>query len=382
MPTASPRRRCSTRCRRGSARRTSSGPSRCPRRRPRTLSVTSRAELLATLQADPLARGALATLGATAALALALALLGLLLGIVADRRDERGELFDLEAQGASPATIRTHLRVRAFLLGAFGLLGGLVTGAVLSALVLSLVEVTASSTQPEPPLRLAFDPPLLAAVVLGYALIGAVLVLVATRLPGRSLERAAEAVGMNAVELRDVFRVHSTPEGDAAALQGLSLTVAQGEVVAVLGPSGAGKSTLLRILAGLEAPSAGTVRVLGEEIGKLPPRRLADYRATRLGYVDQHYTRTLAPELSARALVSLQLGLRGERQPVRLARADELLERVGLGAKRDRRAVRALRRRAAAGRALRGAGARARASSSPTSRPASSTPGPPTSSTA
>jgi ABC-type lipoprotein export system ATPase subunit len=143
---------------------------------------------------------------------------------------------------------------------------------------------------------------------------------------------------VNAVELRDVFRVHSTPEGDAAALQGLSLTVAQGEVVAVLGPSGAGKSTLLRILAGLEAPSAGTVRVLGEEIGKLPPRRLADYRATRLGYVDQHYTRTLAPELSARALVSLQLGLRGERQPVRLARADELLERVGLGAKRDRRA--------------------------------------------
>jgi ABC-type lipoprotein export system ATPase subunit len=143
---------------------------------------------------------------------------------------------------------------------------------------------------------------------------------------------------MNAIELRDVFRVHSTPEGDAAALQGLSLTVAQGEVVAVLGPSGAGKSTLLRILAGLEAPSAGTVRVLGEEIGKLPPRRLADYRATRLGYVDQHYTRTLAPELSARALVSLQLGLRGERQPVRLARADELLERVGLGAKRDRRA--------------------------------------------
>ncbi len=142
---------------------------------------------------------------------------------------------------------------------------------------------------------------------------------------------------MNAVELRDVFRVHSTPEGDAAALQGLSLSVAEGEVVAVLGPSGAGKSTLLRILAGLEPPSAGTVRVLGEEIGKLPPRRLADYRATRLGYVDQHYTRTLAPELSARALVALQLGLRGERQPARLARADELLDRVGLGGKRDRR---------------------------------------------
>ncbi len=186
---------------------------------------------------------------------------------------------------------------------------------------------------------------------------------------------------MNAIELRDVFRVHSTPEGDAAALQGLSLTVAQGEVVAVLGPSGAGKSTLLRILAGLEPPSAGTVRVLGEEIGKLPPRRLADYRATRLGYVDQHYTRTLAPELSARALVSLQLGLRGERQPVRL-RAGRRAAR----ARRPRREARPPRRRSS--RAASSSASRfARrwhtrpASSSPTSRPASSTPGPPTSST-
>ncbi len=142
---------------------------------------------------------------------------------------------------------------------------------------------------------------------------------------------------MTAVELRDVFRVHSTPEGDAAALQGLSLAVQEREVVAVLGPSGAGKSTLLRLLAGLEQPSAGVVRVLGEEIGRLPPRRLADYRATLLGYVDQHYSRALAPELTARRLVALQLGLRGERESVRLARADELLERVGLAGKRDRR---------------------------------------------
>jgi ABC-type lipoprotein export system ATPase subunit len=142
---------------------------------------------------------------------------------------------------------------------------------------------------------------------------------------------------MNAIELRDVFRVHSTPEGDAAALQGLALTIQEGEVVTVLGPSGAGKSTLLRILAGVEQPSAGVVRVFGEEIGKLSPRRAATYRATMLGYVDQHYTRALAPELSARELVSLQLGLRGVSGTERLRRADELLERVGLAQKRDRR---------------------------------------------
>jgi ABC-type lipoprotein export system ATPase subunit len=140
-----------------------------------------------------------------------------------------------------------------------------------------------------------------------------------------------------AIELRDVFRVHSTPEGDAAALQGLSLQVADGEVLTVLGPSGSGKSTLLRLLAGLDRPSAGVVRVYGEDVGKLPSRRLARYRSSLLGYADQHYTRALAPELSARDLVALQLGLRGTPRPERLARADELLERVGLAAKRDRR---------------------------------------------
>ena len=139
-----------------------------------------------------------------------------------------------------------------------------------------------------------------------------------------------------AIELRDVFRVHSTPEGDAAALQGLSLQVADGEVLTVLGPSGSGKSTLLRLLAGLDRPSAGVVRVYGEDVGKLPSRRLARYRSTLLGYADQHYARALAPELTARDLVALLLGLRGTSRAERFARADELLERVGLTAKRDR----------------------------------------------
>ena len=142
---------------------------------------------------------------------------------------------------------------------------------------------------------------------------------------------------MSAIELKDVFRVHATAEGDAAALQGLSLRVADGEVLTVLGPSGSGKSTLLRVLAGLERPSAGVVRVYGEDVGKLPARRLAQYRSSLLGYADQHYGRALAPELGARELVALQLGLHGTARPKRLRRADELLERVGLAQKRDRR---------------------------------------------
>ena len=140
-----------------------------------------------------------------------------------------------------------------------------------------------------------------------------------------------------AVEVRDVFRVHSTPEGDAAALQGLTLTVREGEIVTVLGPSGSGKSTLLRILGGLDRPSAGNVRVFGAELSRLSTARLAAYRTETLGYADQHYALALAPELSARELVALPLGLRGATRRNRLARADALLERVGLADKRGSR---------------------------------------------
>ena len=139
------------------------------------------------------------------------------------------------------------------------------------------------------------------------------------------------------IDVRDVFRVHQTPEGDAAALQGLSLTVREHETVTVLGPSGSGKSTFLRMLAGLDRPSAGTVRVFGTELAKLPASDVARYRTRTVGYADQHYARALAPELSARELVGLELGLAGATATERNRRADELLERVGLADKRDAR---------------------------------------------
>jgi ABC-type lipoprotein export system ATPase subunit len=138
-----------------------------------------------------------------------------------------------------------------------------------------------------------------------------------------------------AVEVRDLFRVHAGAGGGVAALQGLTLTVPEGEVCVVLGPSGSGKTTLLRILAGLDRPSAGTARALGLDLTTLGARQRAAYRSASLGYADQHYWRALAGELTARQLVGLQLGLAGASSAERDRRADELLERVGLLDRRD-----------------------------------------------
>ena len=133
---------------------------------------------------------------------------------------------------------------------------------------------------------------------------------------------------MSAVEVRDLFRVYSTPEGHAAALQGLTLSVHDKEVVVVLGPSGSGKSTLLRVLAGLERPSAGSAQVFDADLGRLPGRRLAEYRSRTTGYVEQHYSRSLDPDLTACELVGVQLGLAGAPRAERERRADELGRRL------------------------------------------------------
>jgi Na+-transporting methylmalonyl-CoA/oxaloacetate decarboxylase gamma subunit len=156
------------------------------------MTVQSRAATLAQLQSDPLARGALITLAGTAIVALVLALLGLLLSAVGEVRDERGDLFDLEAQGASPATMRAQLRLRALLVALFGIAGGIALGAILSSLVISLVDVTATAAAPQPPLALVLDWPVLAVAAAAYVVAAAVLVGFATRLRGRAPQRAAE----------------------------------------------------------------------------------------------------------------------------------------------------------------------------------------------
>src|SRR5205085_7615026 len=127
------------------------------------------------------------------------------------------------------------------------------------------------------------------------------------------------------VLVKDVFRVHSMPEGEAAALQGLSLAVEEEELLVVYGPSGSGKTSLLRLLAGLDRPSSGLVQVFGADLPRLSGRALAGYRARTIGYLDQHYWRILSPELPIRDLVGLRLALGAVSPGAWRRRAEELL---------------------------------------------------------
>jgi putative ABC transport system ATP-binding protein len=114
-------------------------------------------------------------------------------------------------------------------------------------------------------------------------------------------------------------------------LDGLTLDIARGEAVAVIGPSGSGKSTLLGLIAGLDAPTAGSITVGGVDVTRLGESALARFRRETIGYVFQSYH--LIPTLTAAENVAVPLELAGERRVA--ARVRALLEQVGLGDRAD-----------------------------------------------
>ncbi|MBV8500406.1 MAG: ABC transporter ATP-binding protein [Paucibacter sp.] len=115
--------------------------------------------------------------------------------------------------------------------------------------------------------------------------------------------------------------------GELTILHDISFTLAKQESVAIVGASGSGKSTLLSILAGLDTPSAGTVRLRGQDLFTLDEDGRAAVRGAELGFVFQSFQ--LLPNLTALENVMLPLELRGEREAK--AQATAMLERVGLG---------------------------------------------------
>ena len=135
------------------------------------------------------------------------------------------------------------------------------------------------------------------------------------------------------LSLRDVTKTIDTGTHRVEILKGISFDVHKGEFVAVMGASGSGKSTLLGLVAGLDTPTSGSIRIEGEEISRLDEDRLAVLRGRKIGFVFQSYQ--LIPTLTAEENVLLPAELAGEDLATAQQRARELLKTVGLEQRLD-----------------------------------------------
>ncbi len=138
-----------------------------------------------------------------------------------------------------------------------------------------------------------------------------------------------------ALELKDVRRSFLQGTETLHVLRGANLSVARGEVVALVGPSGAGKSTFLQIAGLLERPDSGEVRVNGENCGHFSDDKRTELRRTRLGFVYQFHH--LLPEFSALENIVLPQLIAGRSKSDARDRAAELLATMGLAARADHR---------------------------------------------
>jgi putative ABC transport system ATP-binding protein len=153
---------------------------------------------------------------------------------------------------------------------------------------------------------------------------------------GRAMRKPIDAPSLDeAIEVRDVVKTYPLGAAEVVALDDLSLTIAHGEFAAIVGRSGSGKTTLLNLLAGIDRPTSGTVRVAGADLGRLSESELAAWRGENVGLVFQFFQ--LLPTLTVIENVMLPMDF-AKKIPVgaRRDRAQQLLERVGIGDQADK----------------------------------------------
>lgn len=131
------------------------------------------------------------------------------------------------------------------------------------------------------------------------------------------------------IEVRQLRKVYRMGKEKIVALNHVDLEIEEGEICCLFGTSGSGKSTLLNMLAGLEKPTKGTIKIKKVHVEKLNESQLAIFRQRYIGFVFQSYN--LIPTLTAQENVALPLIFQGVGKKEREARAKEMLEAVGLG---------------------------------------------------
>ncbi len=138
---------------------------------------------------------------------------------------------------------------------------------------------------------------------------------------------------MSFVQLEGVTKTYSKGDVEVVPLQDVTLSIERGEFFVLLGPSGSGKTTLLNLIAGIDRPQKGTIRVGGAELARLSSAKLSDWRAETVGYVFQ--SANLVPVLTAYENVELPLGLFPLSRAERHRRVLLALEAVGLSDRAD-----------------------------------------------
>ena len=131
------------------------------------------------------------------------------------------------------------------------------------------------------------------------------------------------------IETRNLTKEFIRDEFHVVALKDVSLQVAKGEFISLMGPSGSGKSTLLHLVAAMDRPTSGEIRVLGHNLGELSEREIAHWRNEHIGFVFQQFN--LIPVLTALENVELPLKLTNLNKAERLEHAATALKLVGLG---------------------------------------------------
>lgn len=137
------------------------------------------------------------------------------------------------------------------------------------------------------------------------------------------------------IEVKNLYKIYKVGQNKVRALNGVDMTIYKGEFCSIVGTSGSGKSTMLNMLAGLEKPTRGTIKVAGKHIEKLSENQLVKFRRERVGFIFQSFN--LLGTMNAVENVALPLSFRGISKRARLKKAAAMLELVGLKTQKKHR---------------------------------------------
>jgi putative ABC transport system ATP-binding protein len=140
---------------------------------------------------------------------------------------------------------------------------------------------------------------------------------------------------MSIIEIKDLYKIYDGSHIEVKAVNGINLSIEEGEFTAIVGPSGSGKTTFLNLLGGLDKPTKGQVIVDGTDVWSLGSRKLIDFRLHNIGFVFQSYN--LIPVLTAEENVEFIMQLQGWSKKDRLKRTHDLLAAVGLAERKNSR---------------------------------------------